>query len=78
MLRRPWLTGGCFIPVYSLYFEKFAEEGREEEKKKSLAGINSLKAASLSTVCSLQPLNSKTERIEGAQETEVILVSKEN
>lgn len=69
MLRCPWLTvGGLFHYGYSLYFENL----------QNLAGINSLKAASLSTLCSLQPLNLKTEWIEGAQETEVILVSKEN
>lgn len=68
MLRCPWLTvGGLFHYGYSLYFENLL----------NLAGINSLKAVSLSTLCSLQPLNLKTEWIEGAQETEVILVSKE-
>lgn len=46
---------GLFHYGYSLYFEHL----------QNLAGINSLKALSLSTLCSPQPLNSKTERIGG-------------
>lgn len=52
----PWLTvGGCFIMVIHSTLKIC----------KNLAGINSLKALSLSTLCSPQPLNLKTEQIEG-------------
>lgn len=46
---------GLFHYGYSLYFENLL----------NLAGINSLKALSLSALCSPQPLNLKTEQIEG-------------
>lgn len=51
---------------------------------KKLAGISSLKALSLSTLCSPQPLNFKKKKKKNAadwrrvREADAILVSKEN